>query len=46
MVCVSRIVYDTIGDELGIEKFFPFNKYVTLSNDKEIRDLIKRKING
>ena len=40
MVCISRVVYSKVDGALGVEKFFPFGKYVDLVEDKELKSVL------
>lgn len=37
MVCILKVVYSKGDGALGVEKFFPFNRYVSLVEDEELR---------
>lgn len=40
MVCISKVVYSKSDGVLGVEKFFPFNRYVSLVEDEELRGIL------
>ncbi len=45
MVCISKVVYSKGDGALGVEKFFPFNRYVSLVEDEELRGILTSLIN-
>ena len=44
MVAVTEVVYSKIEDMVGIKRLFPFNKYVEVVEDEELKDIIKELI--
>ena len=40
MVCISRVFYSKGDGLLGVEKFFPFSRYVDLVEDEELRGIL------
>lgn len=46
MVCISRVVYSKLDGVLGVEKFFPFNKYVAAVDNDELKDILILLVNN
>lgn len=41
MIGVTKCVYSKFEDIVGVEKLFPFNNYITIPNDDELKQILR-----